>query len=67
MKNSTSISIIVAWVIVVGLVYAVTITAQPRETRKPYSVYQSGGNCVYIVDGKYANFIAVVPVGQGGC
>lgn len=41
--------------------------AQPRESAGPYAVYQSGGNCVYIATGRYANFMSVVPVGPGGC
>ena len=60
-------ALIAVWLIAIGLVYAVTISAQPKEAKKPFEAYRSGGNCVYIVDGKYANFIAVVPVGQGGC
>ena len=40
------------------------VDAQPK---RPFNVYQSGGNCVYIVDGKYASFVSVVPVGPGGC
>jgi hypothetical protein len=46
---------------------ATTVDAQPRDPKRTFTATQSGGNCVYIVDGKYANFIAVVPVGQGGC
>ena len=41
--------------------------AQARATAKPFQAYQSGGNCVYIVRGKYADFITAVPVGPGGC
>lgn len=37
------------------------------DTAKPFEAYQSGGNCVYIVKGRYANFITAVPVGLGGC
>ena len=54
---------------IAGLVMSQPDTqAQERVvTARPYEVYQSGGNCVYIVVGKYASFISVVPVGQGGC
>jgi len=57
----------VMWLIAMTLTVGVALSAQPKDAKRPFSATQSGGNCVYIVDGKYANFIAVVPVGQGGC
>jgi hypothetical protein len=65
---SKSLEIVLALVGGLAIIYAsVTLSAQPKEAKKPFETYRSGGNCVYIVDGKYANFIAVVPVGPAGC
>jgi hypothetical protein len=57
--------IIAAWLVAMAVLVGVTLNAQP--TKRGFTATQSGGNCVYIVDGKYANFIAVVPVGPAGC
>ncbi len=64
----SSLQILGAWIVALGVVYyANVIEAQPRTTPRPFDAYQSGGNCVYIVAGKYASFVSVVPVGPGGC
>ncbi len=64
-----SVRLVFAWVaaVVIIALCAAFLGAQPRTTPRPFDAYQSGGNCVYIVAGKYASFISVVPVGPGGC
>ena len=59
--------LIAAWLVAIAVLVGITLSAQSKDTKRSFTATQSGGNCVYIVDGKYANFIAVVPVGQGGC
>ena len=66
--------IAISGILIIGVVSIEFLQAQgithdsaPLAVTRPFTGYQSGGNCVYVSPGKYVTFIAAVPVGPGGC